>query len=78
LVAPLAEEDPEVGRAVAVVDVRQRAESDRGLVGAVVDGEVGAVGTSATAGDALALRLQVKGMTQPLPLATSRSLDQRW
>jgi hypothetical protein len=38
--------------------VKQRAPADRGLVGAVVDGEVTELGLAVAAGDALALGLQ--------------------
>jgi hypothetical protein len=58
LAAPLAQEDPKIGGADAVVDAKQRAEADRDLIGAVVDGEVDDVGLAASAGDALTLRLQ--------------------
>jgi enamine deaminase RidA (YjgF/YER057c/UK114 family) len=47
--AALAQEDPELGRVGAVVDLEQRAEADRGLVGAVVDGEIDDVGLAAAA-----------------------------
>jgi hypothetical protein len=78
LAAPLAQVDPELGATVAVVDVKQRAPADRGLVGAVVDGEVADLGLAVAGGDALALGLQGEGMTRPLALATSRSFSQRW
>jgi hypothetical protein len=41
-----------------VVDVKQRAPADRGLVGAVVDGEVAELRLAVATGDALALGLQ--------------------
>jgi hypothetical protein len=61
LAAPLAQVDPELGGTVAVVDVKQRAPADRGLVGAVVDGEVAELGLAVAAGDALALGSRVNG-----------------
>jgi hypothetical protein len=75
LVAAFAQQDPEVGGAVAVVDVGQSAPADRGLVGAVVDGEVAEVGLAA---DAFTLRLQRERDHLPLALRASRSLSQRW
>jgi hypothetical protein len=41
-----------------MVDVKQRADADWGLVGAVVDGEVAELGFAVAARDALVLRLQ--------------------
>jgi hypothetical protein len=78
LSAPLAQVDPELGATIAVVDVKQRAPADRGLVGAVVDGEVAELGLAAAAGDALTLGLQGERDDRPLALATSRSFSQRW